>query len=118
MSQKIDIVPIDLECQKPTEVRGCWIELFNNHLEYHIDFFADEPIDQEDLSLGWETVYNGVDTMAMKKNIAGIEVVRTKNKKWGLFIMIDGFPNDIKAYFNKRSQAQELYHLIYEWLIA
>lgn len=116
--QRIEVSPIELRDQKPTEVNGCWFDFFDTHILYHVDFFAEEPIDINDHAQGWDIVYNGMDIIALKKNVAGVEISRSKDKKWGVYIIVDGFAQDLKAYFKKRSEAQVLFDAVSSWLVG
>ena len=115
---KISITPIVLRNQKPTEVSECYIELFENYLYYHVDFWADEPIINDDPDSGLEQVLNRYDITALKKSISGVEKSLTKDNKWGVYILITGFSNDIRVYFKQQSPAQELFDRIQNWLIS
>lgn len=84
-----------------------------------MEFFANEPvIDDDDLS-GWkEGVYNYFNIISMKDKISGLEQSFTKDKKWAVYILVTGFAQDLKAFFNKRSEAEELFETIQNWLIS
>lgn len=116
MSDRISIQPIELRNQRPTEIREGFIEFFTSHLRYKIEFFADEPIIENDLDSGWERVHNSYDIIALKKSISGVEKSITKDKKWGIYIMVDGFANDIKVYFRSQSASQQLFDKVNNWL--
>src|SRR5690348_13293253 len=118
MHEKIKITPIDLENQKPGEIQDCFLEFFNTHLNYKLEFYAAEPIDLEDSALGWDNnVYNHYDIIALKSKISGVEKSFTKNKSWGVFIIVTGFAQDIKIYFKSQTKANDLYDKIVKWLI-
>ena len=115
-SCKIKITPIELRHQKPTDIKDCYIELFEHYLRYKVEMFAEEPILVDDPSSGWEVVYNNYDIIALKKAISGIEKSATSDKKWGVYIIISGFSNDIKMYTKTQGAAQQLYDKLCEWL--
>ena len=54
----------------------------------------------------------------MKKNIAGLEISLTKDKKWGVYIILNGFQNDLKVYSRSESVAQQLFDKLHNWLIS
>lgn len=112
----IDIMPIQLENQKIKECTEYYLEIRDNSILYSARFYADEPIDENDKSLGWETVFNCFKTVARKENIAGIEKTLTKYKYWGIYIMVSGFANDMKIFFKRESEAQELFDKLHKWL--
>jgi hypothetical protein len=115
---KITITPIALKNQKPTDIKECFIELFDDYIHYKVEFYASEPNDENDHDLGWEEqVYNNFETIALKKNIAGIEKSFTKDKKWGVYVMVDGFSGDIKCYFRSIVPANTLFNKLQEWLL-
>lgn len=113
---KIQIVPIKLEHQSPTEVQECYVELLDDRMVYHIRFFADEPVDENDKSLGTKNVFNAFKTVAMKSHIAGFEKTYTTSKKWGVYIMIIGFASDIKVFFKKEEEATDFFEKINTWI--
>lgn len=114
---KIDIPRIDLENQKITDFTELSLEIRDNSVCFIVRFYADEPIDTNDKSLGWENVLNCFKVVASKQNIAGIEKswVNTA-KKWGIYILIDGFTNDIKFYFKRESEAESIFTKLHAWL--
>lgn len=111
------VTPIPLKYQKPTEIKECFIELFDNYLHFKLEFFADEPIIDEDVESGWESVLNSFEWTVIKKNIAGLEKSQTKDKKWKVLIIISGFSNDLKVYFKSHTAAQELFDKLDDWLL-
>jgi len=115
--EKLPITLIPLKNQKPTDIKESWLELSDNHLVYHVDFWADEPKDNNDHDLGWEPVYNKYDILVLKKNIAGLEKSFTADKKWGIYIIVSGFTNDVKCYSRSETSAQALYDKIFNWLL-
>lgn len=118
MVEKIEILPIPLRNQKPTDIKESWLLLNDSHLNYHIEFYADEQKDENDETLGWENVYNKFDITVMKSFVAGIEKHYSLDKKWGVFIRMMGFTNDIKIYFRSESKSQELFDKLNNWLIS
>ena len=117
---KIDITPIKLENQIPTDdPYQCYIELKENRLIRYMSFWAEEPTDPDDHSLGWGKVYNHFETEVVKLHIAGIEMQwLPRSKKWGVFIMVDGLADDIKIIYKKQGEASETFAHIKKWLFG
>lgn len=115
--KRLPVTPITLKYQKPTEIKDSFIELFDNYLYFKLEFFADEPIIDDDLESGWESVYNSFEWTVLKKNISGLEKSQTKDKKWKVLIVISGFANDLKVYFKSQTAAQELFDKLEDWLL-
>lgn len=114
---KINIPRIDLENQKITDLTELSIEIRENSVCFIGRFYADEPIDANDKNLGWEQVFNCFKVVASKQNIAGIEKSwRHQAKKWGIFIFVNGFSNDITFYFKRESDAEEMFGKLHNWL--
>lgn len=114
--ERINIKAIQLENQKIGECTEFYLELRDNSIEYCARFYADEPKDENDKGLGWENVFNCFKTIARKSSIAGIEKTYTKYKYWGIYIMVTGFANDMKMFFKRESEAQELFDKLHKWL--
>lgn len=114
---KIILTPIALRNQKPTDIKECFIELHEDYLIYKTEFWADEPIIADDVDSGWEQVFNCYTWTAMKRNIAGLELSFTADKKWGVYILVSGFTHDLKTYYRSQSAAQQFHDKIQQWLI-
>lgn len=117
MGEKISIRPIELKYQKPTDTKDCYIEFFDTYLKYKIEFNANEPIIEKDEDSVWEDVQSNYEWLVMKRNIAGLEKSLTKDNKWAVRIIINGFGNDINTYFRSQERAQILFDKIQNWLI-
>lgn len=117
--QKINISPIKLRNQEPTEIKDCYVSLHESHLNYKMEFFANEPIIEDDPQSGLkEGVYNFYNIIALKEKISGMEQSFTADKKWAVYIIVTGFAQDIKMYFTKRSEAEQAFEKINNWLIS
>lgn len=115
--ETIQIEPLSLENQKPTDITEFYFEIRDNSILVSCRFYADEPKNADDKALGWHNVFTCFRTVAAKQNIAGLEkTFMSDSGKWGIFIMISGFANDIKVFFKKESQAQELFDKLQKWL--
>lgn len=85
--EKIDIPSIDLENQRITDFTELSLEIRDNSVIYTARFYADEPVDTNDIELGWHNVFNSFRVVATKNNIAGIEKNWLSDaKKWAVYI--------------------------------
>lgn len=117
MEQRMSIRPITLRCQRPTEIKEAFIELFPDHLLYRLDFVADEPNVEDDPESGWKVgVKRNYEIVARKENVAGVEKYLTDDGKWGIKISVDGFNNDLKMFFKTEEPAIRLFEKLYSWL--
>lgn len=118
MAEKIVITPIALLNQKPTDIKECFLELYDTYLRYKIEFYADEPKNLEDHDLGWNVgVYNYYDIIALKNKVSGLQKFYTENKKWAVYIIVEGFGGDIKIYHRTAEVAEKLLNQLKEWLL-
>lgn len=116
---KIEIPAIDLENQVITDsdLAELSLEIRDNSVVYTAKFYADEPKDESDKGLGWENVFNCFRLVASKTNIAGIEINwLSRATKWSVLILVNGFQNDIKMYFEKEGEAQSIFDKLHKWL--
>lgn len=116
---KIDIPAIDLENQVITDpdLAELSLEIRDNSVQYTAKFYADEPKNEDDKSLGWENVFNHFQLVASKGNIAGIEINWLNHaNKWSVLIIVNGFANDIKIYFERENEAQNVFDKLHKWL--
>lgn len=114
----ITIKAVSLSNQKITEDKGCELHLNEDHVKYIMKFQAEEPKDINDHDLGWETVPNDFEIIALKKNIAGIEkALILKPRRWEIAIIVAGFPNDLKLFFLKQEEAQDIFNKIQSYLV-
>ena len=117
MGERIQITPIALRNQKPTEIGDSFLELFNDHLHYKIEFVADEPIIENDLASGWTTgIKRYYERIARKENIAGLEKSLTDDGKWAIRVIVNGFSYDINLYYKTQAPATALFNKLYQWL--
>jgi hypothetical protein len=109
--------PVELPGQKPTNIRTseCFIELFDDCLHWKMDFDADEPIDDNDLTLGIESIRNSIDVWVDKFSISAIEKSFKDNKKWAVYIIVIGMATDIVTYYNSETSATILYDRLIKW---
>lgn len=115
--EKINIPSTDLENQKITDFTELSLEIRENSVAYSARFYADEPKDENDKGLGWHNVFNCFKLIASKGNIAGIEMTWLGHaKKWSIIILVNGFPNDIKIYFKREGEAQNVFNKLHKWL--
>lgn len=115
--EKINIPGIDLENQKITDFTELSLEIRDNSVVYTARFYADEPKKEDDKDLGWHNVFNSFTTIASKDCIAGIEKSwLSQAKRWAVYIFVSGFANDVKTYFKRESEAEELFNKLHKWL--
>lgn len=114
---KLDFKLVTLKNQKPLKTKHAYLELFDDHMFYRLDFLAEEWNDPEDEMLGKKEVPNYFDTMVMKANIAAIEMVRTSEEfeLWRVMIAISGVGEDLKIYFDKKEDAEEFRKKLIDW---
>lgn len=115
--EKINIPQINLENQKITDFTELSLEIRDNSVVYTARFYADEPKDENDKSLGWHNVFNSFKIISAKPNIAGIEKSWLPHaKKWAVYIFVNGFSNDLKMYFKREGEAEEVFNKLHKWL--
>jgi hypothetical protein len=115
--EKITITHLDLENQKITDFTEMSFEIRDNSVMYTARFYADEPVDTNDKELGWHNVFNSFCVIATKNNIAGIEKNWLSDvKKWAVYVFVDGFSNDLKMYFKREGEAQNVFDKLHKWL--
>lgn len=115
--EKIIIPCTDLKNQKITDFTELSLEIRDNSVMYTARFYADEPKSEEDNELGWENVFNSFKTVANKQNVAGLEISWLNHaKRWSVLVIVDGFNNDIKMYFKRESEAQNVFDKLHKWL--
>lgn len=114
---RININPVDLEDQKITECSELYLEIKGHLLTYSCKFYADEPKDPEDKSLGWVNFFNRVYIVTTKDKISGMEksfIPRTNH--WGVYVLVPGFQEAIRVFFKKEKDADEVFTKIFNWL--
>lgn len=123
---KIELELCSMRAQEIIETSEAFIELHDNFIHWKVRFSADEPVDNEDTSLGVEAVNSHFEAKAFKTSISAIELEfiqvtkRNKNKenRWCVSICVNGMANDIKMYFPKAQKAKEIYQTLSEWLFT
>lgn len=117
--EKINIPALDLQNQiiTDTDLAELSLEIRDNSVMYSVQLYADEPKSENDKALGWENVFNSFKTVASKHNVAGLEISWLNHAtKWSVFIIVSGFNNDIKMYFESESEAQNVFDKLHKWL--
>lgn len=113
---RADTSPIKLKYQNPIDIKECFLELFDTHLRYKLRFKAEEPTLQDDESSGLTERITDFDSVILKSVIASIERNRTDD---GTYIVIINSPqNAVKIYYNKHTEAFELYEKLLIWLLS
>ncbi len=116
---RIDITPVELSAQKPTEVLESYMELHPNHLKYRLKFKADEPVDREDPGLGWEELITDFCVVVKREHVSSLEKEYLNNSdKYMIDMSIIGAANDIKAMFHTHKEALVVYNKLESWLLG
>lgn len=121
----IELKPIKLKRQRPTEIIGGYLKLFENHIEYYLEFRAEElkeEIRSEDEVMlksedSWENNLTYFIATAKRECISGIEMQwlpAARVFRTSIFIM--GFANDLCVYYKTRTEALVLVDKINEYL--
>lgn len=121
MIDTIELIPIDLKKQKPTDVACCKVVLYESALEYVLEFYADEAKtdDEEMLKVkdSWVNVYNHFHIVAAKERISGVEKsYQPIGDFWLVAIFVEGFARDICLYFETDEKATEIMNRIVKFL--
>jgi hypothetical protein len=117
LPDKINLQGINLENQKITDFTELSLEIRDSSVVYTARFYADEPIDTNDKELGWHNVFNSFKVVAARNNIAGIEKSWLNDaKKWAVYIFVNGFSIDLKMYFKREGEAQNVFDKLHKWL--
>jgi hypothetical protein len=116
-NETVLIKPMDLYNQKMSEDGILKLEFYDRYIIYSCNFFAEEPINRDDHELGWETVDNKFELIADKNAIIGFE----KNwmheyKYWTVYIFVNGMRDDIKMFFKKEQEANEVVEKLIKYL--
>jgi hypothetical protein len=119
--ETIELKPIELHKQKPIQVLACRLILYNNAIEYILNFWANETeTDDEELMKDpaqWEEVYNNFHIIVDKRNISGIEKsYRYKSDVYLVSIYVKGFDGPILIYFDTDEKAKFLINRLTKYL--
>lgn len=117
---KIFFKPTTLEQQFPTKIDSSlnYLELNEDHLVWRVKFFADEPVNAEDKNLGLKNELNDYYILAKKERVVGVEKsIMAGGKRWVIAIVIAGFGSDIKIYFAKEHEAEQMREKLCTWLL-
>ena len=115
----IDIKPMHLRNQKMSNDGELRLEFYDGYFKYIGNFYADEPKDREDHSLGWETVYNYFEVVVDKRFVAAYEKAWAHSyEHWSIYISVNGMNDDIKLFFKTQKEADavmdKLTHYLYD----
>lgn len=105
---KIDFKAVDLSKQKIQEDLGCFIEFYPTHFIYRLNFWADEPTNEQDEKLGTDTVKNDFTTIVLKSSIGYFEKIFTDSGLWKVQIGVFGAAGGVKVYFEREKEADTL----------
>lgn len=114
---KLDFKVISLSRQRPTEVRTSFVELYDTHLRYRVDFTADEFIDNDDLDLGHKPEITNLDSYVKKSSVVAIEKSYISNGKiW--MIYVGTASTEIKLFFKKEAEALDFLNTLTFWWLG
>lgn len=119
----IHIEPFSLRHQKVIKVYFFYLELFETHLFYKHEFKAEEPIDKEDLDLGWEKVMICFERTALRDSVSSVDVEyiqatksnKNEDSKWSVNIQMNGVGTDLIVYFKEEEAARSYAKKVLEW---
>lgn len=117
---KIYFKPTTLEEQFPTQIDPelNFLELNDNHLIWRVKFFADEPVNPGDKSMGLKNELNDYYILAKREKVSGVEKsIMVGGKRWVIAIILTGFGSDIKIYFAKEQEAENMRDKICKWIL-
>lgn len=115
---------IDLTRQKITKQMDSKLELRDNSVRILYKFLAREPkadVTPEELAYQdnteWGEVYNYADITVRRARISGAEMTYLSEMGiWKVTIFVNGFPEDIRIYFDKKTEAKVINDRINEYL--
>lgn len=114
---KIDFKVIGLVHQRPTEVRLSFVELYDTHIRYRVDFTADEFVDTMDQSLGHTSEITNLDSYVKKSAICAIEKTYvSESKVWLVWVV--GDTTELKLFFKREEAAQGLLKDLLSWWLG
>lgn len=103
----IQLPIVNLELMQISELIYFQVELHDEFVFRRAKFWADEPVNIEDLSLGWVNQLTMLETVISKDAITGIEMFwLPKAKKFKICVFATGVPNDLELFFNKEKEAR------------
>lgn len=109
---KIKFQPIDLKCQKPTEIRSCFVSLdYRGFLTYSVDFDANQFITEENR---WDIIPNLQKTIIKKENIDAIEL-SFDGENWVVFFCTPRSEFLIAYPVEKLEEAKHTFNEIRTW---
>ena len=115
---KIEIELIDLKSQQVTHTKEAFIELREKSFLYRVNFRSKILMDSDDPLLGWkEEEKNYFEVMGLKSNVCGVEYSLCGDGNFVVGIIVNGFANDLKIYFDKSVKGYDFYCTISDWLL-
>lgn len=113
--ERLDFYLPNFPKQKITQRIQSFVELHDKYIRIVYEFFADEPKDYDDESLGWENSFTDLDSWVLKQFIYGIEVSRTINPPRYRLSILHAGNESMKIFFRKKEEALEMATKIREW---
>lgn len=113
----IQIKPMELRNQKMNSDGELRLVFYDKYFTYIGDFFADEPKDTEDHSLGWETIRNYFEIIVDKNAVAGFEKSWNQvHDHWSVYVFVNGMAQDIKLFFKTQLEANAVAEKLTKYL--
>lgn len=111
MSDFFKLEPCDLEYQKIIEDINCEIEFCSYYVKVAYNFYAEEPIIEEDINSGWEEKEVKFECTILKKFVYGFDKVYfLKNNVWCLFIFYGS--NTLRIHFKNEKKLDVVYNFL------
>ena len=118
---------INMRYQKISEKADGIIELTSETLYYKHRFSAEEPIDKEDVEMGWEKIENIFERTIRRRDVRSVELefldTTQKNKeidanKWVVRLQINGVNTDTAIYYRKEEDARKMVDTLTDWWLT
>lgn len=106
---EIEIIPISVKTQKVIDSRKCYVNLFPTYGEYVIDFKCQQLMDETDPHSAWEERFVVQSMFFRKEYVSAVGVCFSYNAEaWMLSVDINGTNYDMKIFYSKRKEAEEV----------
>lgn len=116
---RIDIEHFDLDFEKHFEISEAFVELHDTYFRYVSKHDSEQPKDKNDLSMGWEALYNDWDIRVKRSAFVSVENTwDDKNDKWNIELEAFGYGYTIKLYFQKKDENKmyDVFNKIFDWI--
>jgi hypothetical protein len=114
---RFEVPPLEMKAQRPEKTFECFLEIFDTHLRYCMDFLAQVPENKQEPELGeWIDDRIQFDMYAYKEHISGLELTEiAASKCWAIHVLVSGFASDIGIYVKSRREAEKIRDAIHTW---